>query len=217
METKSDFSFCDGVRHSQRTVLKNLREGDGRWKVNNTSMIHYGKFDPSGEPSEYAKRHIDHLRSHTGGVALDVAGGHQGRAVRDLIDLGLVESGLVTNMEDLRERKTKRYTRLGHVAGDIIKAETWELIEGWKGRFAPQGFTSVTYRPYGALEDLPTEFYLGAAHTLLDWMAPKGVALLQIPNFFPDSACEDILKRADVSDFYHDPDHNDTVLLYLAG
>lgn len=213
METITDFSFCDGVSHPVRTETRNRQEGDSRWCVNDTGIDYYGKFATEGIPSVYADLLVEHLKDRPKGVVLDVAGGNNGRAARDLMERGLAHRALVTNLEDLRTIDTLKVAQLGHVSGDIIRQDTWEKMERWKEVFAPGGFSAIMYRPYGALENLPLRFYVGGLRTLLNWLGEGGVGLFQIPHFSEPAVCPMVKSRDDIERvFRHDGD--DTALVY---
>jgi hypothetical protein len=212
-----DYSFCDGVSHPVQIAIRNREEGDIRWDYNDTPFEYYGVNRTHGEASLYAHKVYEHLLVNPGvKIALDIAGGSNGRAIRDLINLGLVNSGLVTNYEDRRNESTKKITELGHVAGDLIKQETWKKIQAWKDEFAPEGFSVIMCRPVGGLSYLPGAFYVGGLATLLDWLQPGGVGLFQIYPEAEHDGCEMLRNRDDIAEVYRDKERRgqDVALIY---
>lgn len=144
-------------------------------------------------------------------IGLDIAGGSDGVAIRDLIAEGIINAGLVTNLFDLRTEETKADDKLHHISGDIVSKETWEKIMEWKRSQAPNGFALIMHRPMGALQAYPAPFYVGAANFLLDMLRPGGVFFTQVPdslrpNFAHDdniglqAVCEAMQARPDIED-----------------
>ena len=218
MKVSRNFSFCNGVSHGAGDEERNSTLGDSRWGVNNSSLGSYGA-SPLSRKSPFAERLAAQLETQPQGVVIDIAGGNNGKAVKDLIRTGAVRSGLVTNLEDLRNRRAKRNKNLYHVAGDIIIQQTWREIDAWRQEHAPEGLAAVMHRPYGALQCLPTQFYEGALNTLLDWTMPGGVGLFQIPDMLLDddlsTICQRLRSRQDVANIFCQQ-ASKTALIYKA-
>jgi hypothetical protein len=117
------------------------------------------------------------LSTYPENAAVDIAGGMNGRALRDLLDEGVISRGLVTNYLD-KQDPAKADPRLEHLAGDILAPETWESIIDWVQQYQPR---LLLHRPFGALQGLPASFYKGAAHLLLDVLPPGSIMFSQIP------------------------------------
>lgn len=114
-------------------------------------------------------------------VGIDLAGGADGVALRGLMQRGLLDHGLVTNLTDQRCFDPSGERSIEHFAGDLLQPETWQSIRDWQERTHPDGVSLVMHRPIGALQDLPPRFYRGAAHSALDMLGPGGVLVTQIP------------------------------------
>jgi hypothetical protein len=102
--------------------------------------------------------------------------------LRDLMDMGIIGRGLVTNLEDLRTPEVKADERLDHASGNILEASTWRSIVGWVEGNAPDGIDIVMHRPVGALQNLPPNLHRRAAAILIDLLAPNGILFAQIPH-----------------------------------
>lgn len=202
-----DLSFVDNIPpvdpHSQLGI-----EGDGAWRVNNSTFQEYAAdvqlspYYPEGLEGIVEEA----LAAHDTNVGLDIAGGSQAQALRDLVDRGILTKGLVTNLEDLRTPETKADTRIDHIAGDLALRRTWDGIVTWQTTNAPEGLALVMHRPFGAMQDFPPAAYDGAAHTLLDMIRPGGVLFTQVPKRLfawpPDALAiyRGLLERPDVDD-----------------
>ena len=218
MKVYRNFSFCNSVSHGAGDEERNSTLGDSRWGVNNSSLCSYGA-SPLSRKSPFAERLITQLGSRPTGVVLDIAGGNNGIAVQDLIKKGVARLGLVTNLEDLRNRRATKKRELHHIAGDIILQQTWREIDAWRQEHAPEGLAAVMHRPYGALQCLPAQFYEGGLNTLLDWTMPGGVGLFQIPDILLDddlsTICQRLRSRQDVANIFC-PQASKTALIYKA-
>lgn len=179
-----DLSFVDDMP-AVHPASRLIEEGDNAWRRNNSSFEEYMEDAPF--PSHYSGLIgiIDDVIGYdAGNVGMDLAGGSQGIALRDLLDEGLISKGLVTNYQDLRTAATKADKRVGHVAGDLAEVETWHNIIQWQSQHAPGGFALITYRPFGGLQGFAPHVYTRAAHTLLDMLRPGGLLFTQVPKIF---------------------------------
>lgn len=219
MKNANDFSFCEGVTHGGGDADRNVVFGDSRWGVNDSGIRSYGA-SPYSTRSPFAAKIIAQLEKDPPGAAMDVAGGSNGVALQDLFKVGAIDRGLVTNLQDLRNRRTKRNKKLDHIAGDIILPKTWQKMSDWRQEYASEGLSAILHRPYGALQCLPVQFYEGALSTLLEWMRPGGVGLFQIPDMLPDSdlgrICSDLAGRQDIEEVFCPPGSK-TALIYKRG
>lgn len=181
-EKARDLSFLNAAIPAEQYVTLTTC-GDTYWSTNDSSIEEYSKArfpGYSGGLLEVLDIHIG--RDADSNVGMDVAGGSQGRALRDLFRLGFLGSGLVTNYWDMREEETCADTSLSHVAGDLATAAVWRKILEWQQQQAPDGLAVVMHRPYGALQDQPPSVYEGAAHLLLDMIRSGGVFFTQVPR-----------------------------------
>lgn len=182
--------------------------GDSRWGVNDSSFEKYAadaQF-PDYYPGGLKGIIEEALSVNDTNVGLDIAGGSQARALRDLIESGTLTKGLVTNLEDLRAPEIKADTRVDHVAGDLALRKNWENIIRWQTTHAPEGLSLIMHKPFAGLQDLTPNAYEGAAHTLIDMLRPGGVFFTQVPSSLhahPQALLATyrrLLKRPDVSE-----------------
>ena len=179
-ESFPDLTFLNGASEKDwRVPLL----GDQTWIVNNSPLDEYCRDAPF---ADYAAGLEGLLREHVGlhpdNVGMDLAGGSQGRAARDLLDLGILGRALVTNYQDRRSEEALAETRLDHITGDLTKPQTWGEIINWQRSQAPEGLALIMHRPVGALAALPTQTYVGAARTLLNMLRPGGLLFAQVPR-----------------------------------
>lgn len=179
-----DLSFVDDMAVVDPTSVL-AEDGDNAWRKNNSSFEEYMEDAPF--PSHYAGLIgiiDDAIRYDRSNVGMDLAGGSQGVALRDLLDEGLISKGLVTNYQDLRTPATKADKRVDHIAGDLAEIGTWHNIIQWQSQHAPDGFALIMHRPFGALQGFAPHVYTRAAHTLLAMLRPGGVLFTQVPKIF---------------------------------
>jgi len=193
------YAFLQGLPES--LIVQNTPETDA-WKNNNSTFADY--CECSGIPNAEGIIRNQLGRSAVG-AALDIAGGSDGAALKDLLGDTVITRGLVTNYYDSRSLVTKATEALTHITGDILQSPTWEQIDTWQTGNTPEGFALIMHRPYGALQNLPASFYLGAVHALLDRLSPDGVLFVQIPQSLQkwyggdlDSVCWDLRQRDDI-------------------
>ncbi len=178
---EADFSFTDGVSLPPLTQDSLDRMGDVQWMPNNSHLNSYGDvYSKNGyDLTQVLEELVDKQPDNVG---LDIAGGRNGVAIRELIDLGLISCGAVTNYEDTRDEEARAVAELAHIDGDIVRPETWRKIFDWQRSVAANGLAIVLHRPHGPLQNLPYHFYLGATNAVLDWIRPGGVFCTQIPS-----------------------------------
>src|SRR5664279_757815 len=146
------------------TRLENVPENDV-WVENNATFANYCEQSGLNNIEKTIRHQLGRLGS---GAALDIAGGSDGTALQDLLGDGTVEKALLTNYYDTRTSRARSIGALAHVAGDMLEADTWDQIEAWQTANAPEGFSLIMHRPFGALQHLPADIYQTATHELLD-------------------------------------------------
>ncbi len=112
-------------------------------------------------------------------VGVDLAGGSEAVALRDLLRQGFLGKALVTNYSD---KPTDDDPRLYHIEGDLASRSTWANILGWQKEHAADGLDLVMHRPVGGLQNFQPFVYTSAANLLLDMIRPGGVMFCQIPR-----------------------------------
>jgi len=151
------------------------------WTVDDSSFTSYTELVMFQDGS--ALSHIlARVGKHAVNSALDIAGGSNGRAVRDLIDTGIASSGVYTNMIDNRTLPTRSDVKL--VIGDLISCRTWDEIKSSQQEVSPDGFAIALHRPYGGLQGLSTRQYIKGATKVVDMLRPGGVFYSQIPTTY---------------------------------
>lgn len=175
-------TFLDGAEQISFEASFLRRNGDTDWRVNNSSIRNYfaDVIFPGLDKAPFDAI-VERLGTQGTCIAMDLAGGSQGRAIRDLIEMGIIGKGLFTNYEDRRLPNVRAQTELGHVAGDLTKIETWQEIIEWVNKNAPEGLDLILHRPFGALQYLTAEYYYGALSALLGLLKSGGVMFCQIP------------------------------------
>lgn len=200
------FEFLEAL--PEELVLQNTPANDA-WTTNNSTFSNYCESSGIHDAEETIKRQLGRLGTN---VVLDIAGGTDGNALQNLLDNSIIDKGLVTNYYDSRKRHARKVEALTHIAGDILQRSTWEQIEDWRTNNAPEGFSLIMHRPFGALQNLPTGFYRGATHALLDMLRPGGILFVQIPMSLQGwlkgelgSVCSSVRQREDI-DSIHMPE-----------
>jgi hypothetical protein len=112
-------------------------------------------------------------------VGIDLAGGTEGVALRDLLRMGLLGKALVTNYAT---KPTEDDPRLDHIEGDLADRDTWTGILDWQQEHASDGLDLVMHRPVGGLQNFSPFVYTSAANLLLDMIKPGGVMFCQVPR-----------------------------------
>jgi hypothetical protein len=191
-------AFVDGVINPDLEKSSGVVIAD-TWGTHRSSFTRYCERSTGAVMSE---KIISGMARFSTCAAIDIAGGSNGNALQELLSLGVIDKGLVTNYLDRRRDETKAIVNLGHVHGDILSRDTWLNIEEWQSREAPEGFGLVLHSPVAALQSLAPGFYKGAVHWLLDRTRSGGMLFSKIPEALGSSnACEDvhssILERGD--------------------
>lgn len=161
-------------------VYKNLEIPRNHWTVDNSSFKSYVdmvEFN-NGSALDCIK---ENLKKHEHKTALDIAGGSNGRAISDLIHKEIIVGGAFTNVIDNRATKTIE-ADIGFSCGDLRKAETWTKIDDVKKSIAPNGYSLILHRPFGALQDLSIQEYVSHANTTMSLLAPGGLLYSQVPS-----------------------------------
>lgn len=199
------FSFLNGARDPDL-------HHDDWWKVNNSSFRDYSRRAKLLGCRGGLRQIIDtQIVSGEDNVGLDIAAGAKARALRNLLDSGVLRSALATNYKDRRPRRIVKDSRLEHIDGDLTDPATWRKIVEWKNHNAPHGFTLAMHRPVGGLQHLPNEIYRGAAHLVVDLVKPGGLLFTQVPrNLASDQGalvelCAEIQERPDVAEVITSP------------
>ncbi len=178
--------FLDGVKQTPLEAEFLDECGDGEWTVNDSGLSSYFfnvQFPGySRGPSAVTER----IGKHSTNIAMDLAGGSNGAALQDLISIGAIGRGLLTNFEDRRCPATRDNPLLDHIAGNLTHQDTWERIIEWANTNTRGGFDLILHRPVGGLQYLPTKFYSGCAQLLVDLLKPGGVMFCQVPYILAD-------------------------------
>lgn len=221
-QTGSDLSFLNSVAHYQGLAeeldgdaVDLCSEGwgfdDSKFSDYCASFGHVTDYETEFEGKDLKEIIERQIGCDPQNIGLDIAGGTNGTALRDLIAEGAIGTGLVTNLFDLRTDEVRADQSLHHVNGDIVSPGTWRKIIEWKKNYAPEGFAFIMHRPVGALQTYPPAFYVGATYKLLDMLKPAGVLFTQVPDsLIPSSihrenvglhiVCEAIRARSDIKD-----------------
>lgn len=191
--------------------------GDANWRVNSSSFNDYSRrADIHGHPDGLTDIVFSQVGLDPNNVGLDIAAGSSARALRDLLDRGVLGRALATNYQNRRPSKVANDPRLDHITGDITKPSVLEGVASWTHANAPEGLALVMHRPIGALQDLPPRTYKGAAHFLLDLVRPEGIMFTQVPRSLRKrgalgamrSICASIIERPDVAKVMATPPRN---------
>lgn len=178
-----------------------------KWRINNSGLDDY--FSPvtlADHPEGVLGIIEEQIGADEGNAGVDIAGGRNGIALRQLLKMGILEKALVTNYRDRRNPVARMNRRLDHVRGDILAPRTVRRIIEWQERHAPEGLALVLHRPDGALQDISPDFYEGGVHLLLDILRPGGLMFTQIPYSLRrgrytsslSPICESVVNRPDV-------------------
>lgn len=152
-----------------------------RWPVNDSGLDNYFDLELADHPEGVLGIIEEQLGTTEGNAGLDIAGGHNGVAARQLLHMGILDHALVTNYRDRRNLAVRLNPALKHARGNITAPRTWGRILNWQERIAPDGLALVMHRPDGGMQDLSPDFYRGAVHLLLDIMRPGGILFTQVP------------------------------------
>lgn len=153
-----------------------------RWTVDDSGLDSYAKlvYFEAGSAIDVIKEHMQSLPNSTG---IDIAGGSNGIAIRQCVELGIVSQGVFTNHFDVRDATTKE-SGLHFIEGDLLVASTWEAIKNTQRQVAPEGFGLALHRPFGALQSQDLSFYSSMASKVIDMLKPRGIFFMQIPSHF---------------------------------
>lgn len=204
-EGQHDLSFLDNAVPIEDANPFVAASGDGHWFVNDSGMQSYTRVRFRGRNGGLLELLEEQIGRSPSNVGMDLAGGSQGQAMRDLLDAGILGEGLVTNLEDLRTKRALAHTALSHIRGDLATKAVWHKIIDWQTQHAPDGLALVMHRPIGALQEQPKNVYLGAANLLLSMLRPGGMLFSQIPRPLASNpeasrnAYRSLHSRADVS------------------
>lgn len=208
---RQDLVFLDGaVDGSSGYEHDWLSEyGDLSWMVNNSSLTDYSRRAYiHGHPEGLSGLISAQIGQSEENAGLDLAAGTSARALRDLLESGVLGLALATNYEDLMPADTANDSRLSQITGDLTEPQTWHRIRKWKNLYASQGFKLVMHRPVGGLQELSPHTYSGAAHFLLDMVQPGGMMFTQVPRRLVKEQsplaelCHSIRSRPDVGEVY---------------
>jgi hypothetical protein len=200
VQERDVLAFVDGVTNPDFEKPGGIPLNDS-WGTHGSSFTRY--CERSAASAAMREKIISGMATFSTCAALDIAGGSNGDALKELLSVGVIDKGLVTNYLDKREDDTRAIANLDHVDGDILSRDSWHDIEKWQTKEAPEGFGLVLHSPARALQSLtPVFFYQGAVHWLLDRTRSGGILFSKIPEALSNSdACEDvhdsILERGD--------------------
>lgn len=210
--TQLDLQFLDGAGDAFAHQDDLHLVGDALWKVNNSSLADYAaRASFYGDPGSLIEIIDDQIGQDEANAGLDIAAGSYARALRDLLDSGVIGRALATNYEDRRPLYVSRDERIGHVQGSLTEAGPWAGMRAWRDQHAPQGFALTMHRPVGGLQKLPYKTYFGAAHFILDMVRSHGMLFTQVPRSLVEDAvplsylCASIRERPDVRDIIVSP------------
>lgn len=155
------------------------READ-QWTIDDSTFDSYVSmvYFREGSAHECINRA---LSNNPDAVALDIAGGSNGRAIRDLIEVGTIKRGVYTRLMDNRTCE-QNDDSVKFFPGDLLKEQTWVDLSAIQHEYAPSGFNLVLHRPYGGLQDLAVNQYIDSIQKILDMMCSKGIFYVQIPG-----------------------------------
>lgn len=195
--------FLAGVSEFTRPEQE-LRQRCDRWRINDSPVDDYFRHPNfSGHPEGALGIIEQQLAAIDYRVGIDIAGGANAVALRGLINMGLLDRGLVTNYADKREGVD---SDIDHIDGHVAATETWVKIKDWQEENCPEGAALILHRPIGALQKLSPSFYEGAVHTALSMLGPNGVMFTQIPKRLREDeaalqeVCLSIQARPDVAE-----------------
>jgi hypothetical protein len=178
-----DFMFLNGAAGLDIPIARLEELEEGKWSTTDSSIDDYSAranfLGRSDGLVEIIRRQLGDADDNVG---LDIAAGANGRALRDLLDSGILRKALITNFADKRSDEVKHNDRLYHITGNLVLPQTWHEILDWQETFAPDGLSLIMHRPVGALQDLPNATYRGALHLLLDRTRLGGLLFTQIPR-----------------------------------
>ncbi len=171
LRTLDDFDFSQEI----------ASESSDEWRKNDRGIASYSDylFDDFFTLPQLIESQIGYDDRNVG---LDLAGGKNGIALQELLDERLLGRGLVTNLHDHRSREAKQRADLDHIEGNLRDKTTWQRVVDWQAVYAPEGFSLVLHRPWGAMQDLPARFYEASLHIVTSLLKPNGLAALQIPS-----------------------------------
>jgi hypothetical protein len=202
-----DFSFAQGVHADAITEFFTAVYRDHNWSVNNSSLRDYSRrANMNGRIDGLIRMIEGRLGEGEDNVGLDLAAGSRPHALSNLLESGVLARALATNYADRRPRSLKRDPRLDHRKGNLLNPKTWQGIQAWQQQHAPEGFALAMHRPVGGLQDLPPDFYEGAAHAVLDMVGEDGMFFTQVPRILAavprhlERVCEGIQDRPDVEE-----------------
>ena len=189
---------------SETYVFDSTPSSDDAWLVNDSGFDNYCRCARI-RPKRGGLRAI--IESTIGydpaNIGVDLAGGENGQALQDLLELGIIGKALLTTYEDRRSPETADNTLIDHIAGNLVLPDTWKRIIAWRKSHAPDGLALVMHRPVGALQNLPPSAYIGMANIVLDNIRPGGVFFTQVPLalYGPSwrGACEAVRQRTDLA------------------
>ncbi len=209
LEPSPDIRFLDGATNgsSEHEQSYLADRGDRTWRVNDSPLADYSRrAHIFGRPSGLIDLISERISPSDENVGLDVAAGSSARALRDLLESGVLGLALATNYENLMSTDLSDDSRLDQINGDLTLEWTWHRIRQWKDRHASQGFAIVMHRPIGGLQELSAHTYRGAAHLLLDMVQPEGIMFTQVPRRLVrdqralSRVCSGVRARSDVAE-----------------
>lgn len=192
------------VGHAEFDPVDRILDMPGKgekWQVDDSSIDEYSVL--AGLPEDFdtglGGMIAGAIGTDKGNIGIDIAGGANGKALQELLTLGILDRALVTNYSDNRSPATKKIDQLNHISGDLCDVSTWQEIAEWIDDNAPEGLDLVMHRPAGTLQDMSPAFYEGAFEFLLGKTRPAGIHFLQIPEALvipsPDRTLKPICDR----------------------
>jgi len=177
--TSRESAIFQDVFASYRATKADFKREDRGWLVDDSHLSRF--FDGvklrNGTPLEVMAQCIGRDPNNVG---IDIAGGTNGVAMRDLVATGLVGKGLYTHFLDDRNPRLSN-PNVDLVTGDLATAQPWLSIRDWQQRNAPQGFAVALHAPGLGFEKWAPDTHLTALAMLLPMMQPGAVIFTQVP------------------------------------
>jgi hypothetical protein len=168
-------------------ITANIGWYGGPCPVDDSGLAKYAR-DASIDIPQLRKQIQTHVGLDIRNVGLDIAGGSNGRALKDMIDEGFIGRGMYTNLKDDRNKEIPRHdVRL--LTGNLLLRKTWEDMIGWQQSMAPDGFSIVLHRPRGSFQYLPPFAYVALTGLVVSMMKPGGIFFTQIPGKIRNESC----------------------------
>lgn len=175
-----DFLACASLTYEDPALLRYAKRNG--WAAEND--IHdYGqaRFSNAYPTSSLVEIIAQEKKPGRPNVGMDILGGKRGLALCDLLTRNVLDAAVIVDLA-AQPDEAPEHPGLRHVAGDIMRRETWLDMRKAQQELAPEGLALIMHRPLGALQQQLPAFYEGAAHALLDMLRPGGILFAQQPD-----------------------------------